>query len=115
VSGPYDFGECWDGLPALTRETFRHHSGAADDEEARSKAHGLSLAGTLRRLRQPALLVTGKLDRVIPWEQTERIAREAPNAELVLYEHGNHVCNNIPYRYRPLVGDWLAERLARVG
>jgi 2,6-dihydroxypseudooxynicotine hydrolase len=115
VSGPYDFGECWDGLPALTRETFRHHSGAADDEEARSKAHELSLAGTLGGLRQPALLVTGKLDRVIPWEQTERIAREAPNAELVLYEHGNHVCNNIPYRYRPLVGDWLAERLARVG
>ena len=29
VSGPFNFGECWDGLPPLTRETFRHHSGAA--------------------------------------------------------------------------------------
>jgi pimeloyl-ACP methyl ester carboxylesterase len=115
VSGPYDFGECWDGLPGLTRETFRHHSGAADDEDARRKAHELSLSGVLGGLEQPALLVTGKLDRIIPWEQTERIAREAPNAELVLYEHGNHVCNNLPYRYRPLVADWLAERLARVG
>ena len=115
VSGPYDFGECWDGLPGLTRETFLHHSGAADDEDARRKAHELSLAGVLARLEQPALLVTGKLDRVIPWEQTERIALEAPNAELVLYEHGNHVCNNLPYRYRPLVADWLAERLAGVG
>jgi 2,6-dihydroxypseudooxynicotine hydrolase len=115
VSGPYDFGECWDGLPGLTRETFRHHSGAADDDEARAKAHELSLTGVLDNLEQPALLVTGKLDRVIPWEQTQRIAREAPNAELVLYEDGNHVCNNIPHRYRPLVADWLAERLARVG
>ena len=115
VSGPYDFGECWDGLPGLTREAFRHHSGAVDDHEARVKAHGLSLAGLLGRLEQPMLLVTGKLDRIIPWEQTERIAREAPNAELVLYEDGNHVCNNVPFRYRPLVADWLAEMLGRVG
>ena len=115
VSGPYDFGECWDGLPGLTREAFRHHSGAVDDHEARVKAHGLSLAGLLDGLEQPMLLVTGKLDRIIPWEQTERIAREAPNAELVLYEDGNHVCNNVPFRYRPLVADWLAEMLGRVG
>lgn len=115
VSGPFDFGECWDGLPQLTRETFRHHSGATDDEDARRRAHELSLAGVIGELQQPALLVTGKLDRIIPWEQTERIAREAPNARFVLYEHGSHVCNNLPYRYRPLVGDWLAETLARVG
>jgi pimeloyl-ACP methyl ester carboxylesterase len=115
VSGPFDFGECWDGLPQLTRETFRHHSGATDDEDARQRAHELGLAGVIGELEQPALLVTGKLDRIIPWEQTERIAREAPNARFVLYEHGSHVCNNLPYRYRPLVGDWLAETLARVG
>ncbi len=115
VSGPFDFGECWEGLPQLTRETFRHHSGATDDEDARRRAHELSLAGVIGELQQPALLVTGKLDRIIPWEQTERIAREAPNARFVLYEHGSHVCNNLPYRYRPLVGDWLAETLARVG
>ena len=115
ISGPYDFGECWDGLPHLTREAFRHHSGAADDEDAREKAHELNLAGVVGDLEQPALLVTGRLDRIIPWEQTERIAREAPNATFVLYEDGAHVCNNLPYRYRPLVGDWLAERLAGVG
>jgi 2,6-dihydroxypseudooxynicotine hydrolase len=115
VSGPFDFGECWDGLPELTRETFRHHSGAVDDDDARARAHELSLATVIGRLHQPALLVTGRLDRVIPCEQTERIAHEAPNGRFVLYEHGNHVCNNIPYRYRPLVADWLAEELARAG
>ena len=115
VSGPFDFGECWDGLPQLTRETFRHHSGAADDDDARTKAHALSLEGVIDELEQPALLVTGKLDPIIPWQQTERIAREARNARFVLYEHGAHVCNDLPYRYRPLVGDWLAETLARVG
>ena len=115
VSGPFNFGECWDGLPPLTRETFEHHSGAASEEEARELAHDLDLGPVIADLQQPALLVTGKLDRIIPPEQTERIARGAPDAQFVLFKDGNHVCNNIPYKYRPLVADWLAERLRDVG
>lgn len=111
VSGAFNFGECWDGLPGLTRETFQHHSGAHDEEEARAKAHELDLAPVIGELRQPALMVTGKRDRIIPWEQTERIAREAPNASFVLYEEANHVCNDVPYKYRPLVADWLRKEL----
>jgi hypothetical protein len=29
----------------------------------------------------------------------------------VLYEDGTHVCNNIPFKYRPLVGDWMQDQL----
>jgi pimeloyl-ACP methyl ester carboxylesterase len=115
VSGPFNFGECWEGLPALTRETFRHHSGAADDEEARQRALELDLGPVIGGLRQPALMITGKLDRIIPWEQTRRIAAEAPHARFVLYEEGTHVCNNVPYKYRPLVADWIRKELADVG
>jgi 2,6-dihydroxypseudooxynicotine hydrolase len=115
VSGAFNFGECWDGLPPLTREAFRHHSGADDEEGAREKALELDLAPVIAGLEQPALMVTGKLDRIIPWEQTKRIADEAPNGRFVLYEEGNHVCNNVPYKYRPLVADWLAKELGGVG
>jgi pimeloyl-ACP methyl ester carboxylesterase len=115
VSGAFNFGECWDGLPPLTREAFAHHSGAEDEEEARTKALELDLAPVIADLDRPALMVTGKLDRIIPWEQTKRIADGAPNGRLVLYEEGNHVCNNIPYKYRPLVADWLAKELGGVG
>jgi pimeloyl-ACP methyl ester carboxylesterase len=115
VSGAFNFGECWDGLPPLTREAFAHHSGAEDEEDARSKALELDLAPVIAELDRPALMVTGKLDRIIPWEQTKRIADEAPNGKFVLYEEGNHVCNNIPYKYRPLVADWLAKELGGVG
>jgi pimeloyl-ACP methyl ester carboxylesterase len=115
VSGAFNFGECWDGLPPLTREAFTHHSGAGNEEEARSKALELDLAPVIAELDRPALMVTGKLDRIIPWEQTKRIADEAPKGRFVLYEEGNHVCNNIPYKYRPLVADWLAKELAGVG
>jgi pimeloyl-ACP methyl ester carboxylesterase len=115
VSGAFNFGECWDGLPPLTREAFAHHSGAVDEEDARAKALKLDLAPVIADLDRPALMVTGKLDRIIPWEQTKRIADEAPRGRFVLYEEGNHVCNNIPYKYRPLVADWLAKELGGVG
>lgn len=111
IGGPYNFGECWPGLPSLTREAFRHHSGARDEAEAVQHARRLDLAGVLPRVKQPLLVVFGKQDRVIPYQQAERVAAEAPHAELVMYPEGNHVCNNIPYKYRPLVGDWMGERL----
>ncbi|HET6658063.1 MAG TPA: alpha/beta hydrolase [Gaiellaceae bacterium] len=115
VSGAFNFGECWEHLPGLTREAFQHHTGAADEDEARAKAFELDLGPVIADLDRPALMVTGKLDRLIPWEQTKRIADEAALGRFVLYEEGNHVCNNIPYKYRPLVADWLAKELRRVG
>jgi 2,6-dihydroxypseudooxynicotine hydrolase len=115
IGGPYDFGECWSGLPAITREAFIHHSGAKDDSDAHRKAGQLNLGGVLSNVSQPLLVVFGKLDRLIPWEHADRMAAEAPGAELVMYPEGNHVCNNIPYKYRPRVGDWIKERLERVG
>jgi len=114
ISGPYNFGEVWDDLPPLTREAFAVKSGSRDEREGRERAHALDLTGVLGALEQPALLVTGGLDRIIPWRQTERIAREAPNGTFVLYELGTHVCSNLPYRYRPLAADWMRDRLASV-
>jgi 2,6-dihydroxypseudooxynicotine hydrolase len=112
VSGPFNFGEVWDNRPSLTKETFQHHSGASSPDEAREKAFELSLDGVAERIEQPLLVVTGKLDRLVLWEESKRIADAAPNATWVLYEDGKHVCNNIPYKYRPLVADWLREQLA---
>jgi len=111
ISGPYDFAAGWETMPELTRETVRHHTGAADDEVARRRAHVLNLDGVAERVTQPCLVVTGRLDRVIAWEETRRIADAVPGADWVLYDEGSHVCNNIPYKYRPLVADWMAARL----
>ena len=116
IGGPYNFGEFFLERPAISRETFLHHSGAADEAEAKAIADRLSLEGVLPRVTQPFLVIFGKLDRLVPYQQAERVAGEAPNAELVMYPDGNHVCNNLPYKYRPLAGDWMAERLgARPG
>jgi pimeloyl-ACP methyl ester carboxylesterase len=111
VSGPYNMGANWDALPSLTRETVQHHTGASSPEEARERASALDLDGVAAQIRQPCLVITGRHDRLIPWEDTKRIADEAPNGEWVLFDDGNHVCNNVPYKYRPLVGDWMRAKL----
>jgi 2,6-dihydroxypseudooxynicotine hydrolase len=107
ISGPFCFGELWDSLPELTRETFEAKAG-----DGRPRALEFDLDGVLDGLEAPALFVTGKNDRLIPWESTRRQAEAAPRGEFVLFEDGNHVCANVPYKARPLVADWLAERLA---
>jgi dienelactone hydrolase len=111
ISGPYTMGSNWDELPNLTRETLQHHTGAASVEEARERTLKLDLTGVAERIEQPCLILTGRLDRLIPWEQTKRIADEAPDSTWVLYDEGTHVCNNVPYRYRPLVADWTRKQL----
>jgi dipeptidyl aminopeptidase/acylaminoacyl peptidase len=110
--GPWNFGECWENVPGLTRSAFKHHSGATSDDDAKVRAHKLTLDGTAQKIKQPLLIIHGKLDRLIPWQQAHKIVEAVgKNAELVMFENGNHVCNNIPYLYRPLTADWLKEKL----
>jgi dienelactone hydrolase len=111
LSGPYRFGDIWETVPPQTRETFVAKSFSKDEEEARRKADELDLAGVAERIEQPYLAITGRLDRLIPWEQTERGAREAPKGEFLLHEDGNHGCANVPYKTRPVAADWLREQL----
>jgi 2,6-dihydroxypseudooxynicotine hydrolase len=112
LSGPYDWAECWDGLPELTRNAFRVRSHSKSDDEARQKAAALSLKGVASRITCPLFIVTGKLDRIVPWEHAERLAREvAGPVELLVVDDGTHVVNNRPYRYRPQTADWMAEQL----
>jgi 2,6-dihydroxypseudooxynicotine hydrolase len=111
ISGAFDFAAAWDTMPSLTRETVAHHTGAGSDDEARERAGRLTLEGVAERVRQPCLVITGALDRVIPWRETQRIADAVPGAEWILYEDGTHVCNNVPFKYRPLVADWIADHL----
>lgn len=111
LAGPYNLGECWDALNQLTRGGYAYYTKSANEAEAKRKAFTLNLEGVLSHVDQPLLVIHGGRDRLFPPAQAERIAREAPNATLALYPEGNHVCNNIPYKYRPLMADWLTEKL----
>ncbi len=112
LAGPYNLGECWDALNPLTRGGYVFYTKSKDEDEAQRKAYTLNLEGVLHLVQQPMLVIHGARDRLFPPSHAERIAREAPNARLVLYPDGNHVCNNIAYKYRPLMADWMGEQLA---
>ncbi|MGE5148247.1 MAG: alpha/beta hydrolase family protein [Candidatus Eiseniibacteriota bacterium] len=112
LSGPYDWAAAWDGLAPLTREAFRVRSHKKTAEEARAHAATLSLEGVAPRIKCPLFVVAGKLDRLIPWQHAERLAKEASGpVEFLLVEDGNHVVNNRGYRYRTQTADWMAEQL----
>jgi 2,6-dihydroxypseudooxynicotine hydrolase len=111
VSGPYTLSDFWDERPLMTRATFQHHAHAADETEAKAKAAELTLAGVAHLIEQPLLVITGDHDRLVPWQETKRIADEAKRGEWKLYEGGNHVVNNMPYKYKTLSADWLREQL----
>lgn len=112
LAGPYDLSECWAALNPLTRGGYVFYTKSRDEQEAFEKSKSLTLRGVLEKVTCPLLVIHGKLDRLFPPEQAERIAREAPKATLLMYADGNHVCNNIAYKYRPAMADWMAEQLA---
>jgi len=111
LAGPYDLSACWPALNPLTRAGYVFYTKSKDEDEAFERTKALALHGVLANVEQPLLVIHGARDRLFPPEQAERIAREAPNATLLLYPDGNHVCNNITYKYRPAMADWMSERL----
>ena len=112
LAGPYTFAANWDNLPILTREAFRIRSGSPDLDTARARADTLSLAGRAELIRCPLLAVMGKLDRLIPWQQAQRLVDEAGGpAELLLLEKGNHGCANLAPFHRYAAADWAADKL----
>jgi 2,6-dihydroxypseudooxynicotine hydrolase len=112
LGGPYNWGANWDNLPELTREAFRVRSHSKSDDEARKNALTLSLEGVAQNIACPIFIVNGRLDRIVPAKDAERLAKEAKGpVELMMIEDGNHIATNRAYRWRSQSADWLQEQL----
>jgi 2,6-dihydroxypseudooxynicotine hydrolase len=111
LAGPYRFDLDWDELPAQTRDTFAVRSGATSEADARAKAERLTLEDAAARITMPLLVVGGGRDRIVPAYHQERLAKEAPSAELLLYPDGSHGVTNRAYESRSRIADWLAGQL----
>ena len=111
LAGPYRFDLDWDALPGPTRTTFQVRSGAASPAQARERAAALTLEDAAARITCPLLVVHGGRDRLVPAYHAERLAREAPGAELMLYPDGSHGVTNHAFESRAAMADWLAGHL----
>lgn len=111
VGGFYDFSN-WDTYSDLMKNNFTFLFGKKNWDQAKEFAMGLSLDGILKNTQCPVMVVHGKLDKIATIETMHRIKDEAATeVELVIFDQGNHVCNNIAYIYRPLIADWSKKQL----
>jgi dipeptidyl aminopeptidase/acylaminoacyl peptidase len=111
LAGPYRFDLDWDNLPPQTRVTFQIRSGASTEAQARKRAGLLTLEKAASRITGPLLVVGGAKDRLVPAYHAERLAAQAPGAELVIYPDGSHGVTNHAYESRSRMADWLAAQL----
>ncbi len=113
LSGPFDWVAFFDKLPDLTRNTFKVRSKSRTDAEARARAATLTLKDAAKHITCPLFVVAGKQDRIVPWQESERLAAAAAGPVVRCFiEDGNHVANNRVYRYRSQSADWMARQLS---
>jgi 2,6-dihydroxypseudooxynicotine hydrolase len=98
----------WPSMATLSQKAIKQYMG----ENAPEVQNSMTLEGVAERINLPLLQIYGGSDPASPPEHAYRVEREAqgPTTTLV-FEEGVHVCNNIHYIVRPLVGDWLAETI----
>lgn len=112
LSGSYE-RSAWRDRPPINVAAYRWRSKTTHDEDATDAFTArMSLAGVAERISCPLYVVGGTNDRITPPEHARRLAQEASGpTELNLVEGGNHVVNNLWYRYRDASADWLSEQL----
>lgn len=112
IGGFFDMADAWGRFPDTTKETLKFGFGVSSVEEAGELAKQYSLAGLLGELRCPFLIVHSGMDDVCPIESSEQMRSEAGGpTTLKVFPEGNHVCDNISYKVRPLMADWMAAQL----
>ncbi|MFD1589405.1 alpha/beta hydrolase family protein [Halorientalis brevis] len=115
LSGPFTVGPVTSHQSESLIEGFEHACKTDSLVDVDRITERMHLRDRIEDLQAPALLIAGANDHVIPPAQTERIAHEAPNGELLYYEDGDHVCKNKAHDYRPRAADWLRDRLVAAG
>ncbi len=112
LSGAYQRSTSFEGRPVINVEAFRVRSKCASLEEAAKVAGRMTLAGSAKNITCPIYIVAGTKDRLTPHTEAGRLAAEVSGpCVLSVIEGGNHVVNNLWYRYRDQTADWMAAQL----
>lgn len=112
LGGCYDLSY-WPKVPPLIRDDIGYLIGAGSPEEAEElvRAH-ISLENVLPEIQGALLVVHSTEDRIFPDSDAWRMKERKPDAEVVIYEGGDHCCHNRSHHAKPLIADWLSDRLS---
>lgn len=112
LSGAYERSTNFHGRPALNLAAFRYRAKVDDLEAAAEVSARMSLRGIAGRITCPIYIVAGSEDRITPASEATLLAQEVSGpCVLDVIEGGNHVVNNLWYRYRDQTADWMADQL----
>src|SRR6266540_957797 len=112
LSGPFQRSADFTGRPQMNVEAFRVRSKSANLEEAGKVALRFSLAACAKNISCPIYIVAGTKDRLTPHTEGQKLAAAVSGpCVLSVIEGGNHVVNNLWYRYRDQTADWMAAQL----
>ena len=112
LSGAFERKPTFEGRPIINVEAFRVRSHSKNLEEAARTAVRMTLRECAKNITCPIYIVAGTKDRLTSPDEARRLAAEvAGPCVLSVIEGGNHVVNNLWYRYRDQTADWLAAQL----
>jgi len=111
--GVFDLPQTWEFCQPHTHNSFAEMFQVQSLAEARERANAFTLRGVAERISCPLLIVHGDQDKTAPLAGAREYldAAGCADKELCVVPGGNHVCDNMPYLYRPMVADWTAEKL----
>ena len=111
INGFHDLGAMIGAFPAVYRDNMGFALGGGSPEETIERARAFTLDGVTPP-DCPMLLFHGGLDRIFPPAEAEKTkAWAAGRADVRILEDGNHVCNNVPWVYRPASADWARDAI----
>ncbi len=112
LSGPFRINDTIDQTPPMTQMAFQVRTHSPDFDAAKTHLETMDLTGVAERITQPSFIVTGANDRIVPADQTRRIAAAIQGpTEVHIIADANHVATNKAYEYRPKMADWMAAQL----
>ena len=112
LSGAFQRRSSFEGRPSISFEAFRVRCHCASLDEAGKVAQRMTLQDVAKNIRCPIYIVAGSMDPLTPPSEGEKLAAEVSGpCVLSVIEGGNHVVNNLWYRYRDQTADWMARQL----
>ncbi len=114
VTYPLNFSEAWIAANQAALDAARERYAALDMDaflELLLSFSQLDITAELHRIAAPTLVIVGEEDLLKPRKYAEIIAREIPNAELVVVPHAGHaVCWDQAGVFNTLILGFLAKQ-----